>query len=101
MTMKIMYYTLAILCLPLSRIESQNIRINEVVASNSIFLDEEGSTPDWIELYNPNPTDIILEGWAISDDISTPEKWTFPNYCLLYTSPSPRDKRQSRMPSSA
>ena len=24
-----------------------------------------------------------------------------PNYCLLYTSPSPRDKRQSRMPSSA
>ena len=24
-----------------------------------------------------------------------------PSYCLLYTSPSPRDKRQSRMPSSA
>ena len=24
-----------------------------------------------------------------------------PNSCLLYTSPSPRDKRQSRMPSSA
>ena len=24
-----------------------------------------------------------------------------PTYCLLYTSPSPRDKRQSRMPSSA
>ena len=23
------------------------------------------------------------------------------NLCLLYTSPSPRDKRQSRMPSSA
>ena len=26
---------------------------------------------------------------------------TYVNYCLLYTSPSPRDKRQSRMPSSA
>ena len=25
----------------------------------------------------------------------------FPGGCLLYTSPSPRDKRQSRMPSSA
>ena len=24
-----------------------------------------------------------------------------PHFCLLYTSPSPRDKRQSRMPSSA
>ena len=31
------------------------------------------------------------------------ERGTFeaPNPCLLYTSPSPRDKRQSRMPSSA
>ena len=27
--------------------------------------------------------------------------WSFINTCLLYTSPSPRDKRQSRMPSSA
>ena len=26
---------------------------------------------------------------------------TMLTYCLLYTSPSPRDKRQSRMPSSA
>ena len=26
---------------------------------------------------------------------------TLSNFCLLYTSPSPRDKRQSRMPSSA
>ena len=25
----------------------------------------------------------------------------YPKTCLLYTSPSPRDKRQSRMPSSA
>ena len=25
----------------------------------------------------------------------------YPNYCLLYTSPSPRDRTRSRMPSSA
>ena len=31
---------------------------------------------------------------------SEPKK-PHPNDCLLYTSPSPRDKRQSRMPSSA
>ena len=30
-------------------------------------------------------------------NIKAPEPWA----CLLYTSPSPRDKRQSRMPSSA
>ena len=28
-------------------------------------------------------------------------RWTSGETCLLYTSPSPRDKRQSRMPSSA
>ena len=28
-------------------------------------------------------------------------EWMVTNNCLLYTSPSPRDKRQSRMPSSA
>ena len=27
--------------------------------------------------------------------------WAYPRTCLLYTSPSPRDKRQYRMPSSA
>ena len=30
-----------------------------------------------------------------------PYRKEFYNSCLLYTSPSPRDKRQSRMPSSA
>ena len=49
-------------------------------------------------------------------DINTPKPWTKKDFnilhqnirglfgkkdCLLYTSPSPRDKRQSRMPSSA
>ena len=34
-------------------------------------------------------------------DIKIQSKLTSPTTCLLYTSPSPRDKRQSRMPSSA
>ena len=40
----------------------------------------------------------------ISDDcalIKTKNENLLVNTCLLYTSPSPRDKRQSRMPSSA
>ena len=36
----------------------------------------------------------LVMSWAL---VSRPE----PSSCLLYTSPSPRDKRQSRMPSSA
>ena len=30
-----------------------------------------------------------------------PEDWIGDNVCLLYTSPSPRDRQKSRMPSSA
>ena len=46
----------------------------------------------------------ILEKKSIGDDydqINDSVKNSLSNYCLLYTSPSPRDKRQSRMPSSA
>ena len=39
-----------------------------------------------VEKYEP---DNAKQQWMLIDD------------CLLYTSPSPRDKRQSRMPSSA
>ena len=36
-------------------------------------------------------------------DSSDPEDWVYPQeyHCLLYTSPSPRDRTRSRMPSSA
>ena len=34
-------------------------------------------------------------------DETEKEPEVLPSHCLLYTSPSPRDKRQSRMPSSA
>ena len=36
---------------------------------------------------------------AIDNAYEAQKEWA--NSCLLYTSPSPRDKRQSRMPSSA
>ena len=36
-----------------------------------------------------------------SSDIAALDTWRGGSPCLLYTSPSPRDKRQSRMPSSA
>ena len=45
----------------------------------------------------------IASGSGLTYNSSTGEFSTnaIPNSCLLYTSPSPRDKRQSRMPSSA
>ena len=42
----------------------------------------------------------VTRGAAASRGIVV-EDIPLPKHCLLYTSPSPRDKRQSRMPSSA
>ena len=42
----------------------------------------------------------IDESLRLSKKFSSPESYKFIN-CLLYTSPSPRDQRGSRMPSSA
>ena len=45
---------------------------------------------------------IVTKEALASFRVSTPDRdFELLPYCLLYTSPSPRDKRQSRMPSSA
>lgn len=63
-------------------IEAQSIRINEAMSSNSIFIDEDGDTPDWFELYNYGDDPISLNNWTISDKNDEPKKWTFPNISL-------------------
>ena len=66
---------------------------------------ENGDQWDVIEFpaVLPNGKPVWPEYWKLEDLESVKAatgiaKW---NACLLYTSPSPRDKRQSRMPSSA
>ena len=55
----------------------------------------------------PNTLQILLgqskfaHAKILSMDLSQVENFPGVINCLLYTSPSPRDKRQSRMPSSA
>ena len=62
---------------------SQTVQINEVVPSNgSIIFDEDGETPDWIELFNFSDEIINLEGYSISDDAEELNKWIFPNINL-------------------
>ena len=58
--------------------------------SESILLDDNK-----IKSSNYN-SDLGFGFRAISNDVVA-----YSHSCLLYTSPSPRDKRQSRMPSSA
>ena len=61
----------------------QIIQINEVVSSNQATIyDEDGDTPDWIELYNTSTNSVSIHNWGLSDDTDTPFKWRFPNVTL-------------------
>ena len=63
-------------------IHAQNIKINEVVSSNSEYTDEDGDTPDWFELHNSGSQNVSIDGWFISDDPDEFDKWAFPNITL-------------------
>ncbi len=55
------------------------LRINEVMSDNEDTLeDASGSAPDWIELYNPGPGSVDLDGWTLAtgDDSGTLPSWT-------------------------
>lgn len=77
----------------------QSIIINEIISSNSSSIhDEDGDTPDWIELYNPAAEPVDLSGLALSDDPADPLKWVFPDkmldpyaYLVVYASGKDRD----------
>lgn len=59
------------------------IRINEVMASNGDSLqDEDGDSPDWIELYNTSDQDINLAGLCLSDGKKTLDKFVFPDWVI-------------------
>ncbi|MGB0144071.1 MAG: lamin tail domain-containing protein, partial [Akkermansiaceae bacterium] len=57
--------------------------ISEFLTNNSTGLtDFEGDHSDWIEIHNPGPSAINLNGWHLSDDLDNSEKWTFPSVSL-------------------
>jgi hypothetical protein len=73
---------------------AQRVVINELMTSNaSSIQDEDGDTPDWIELYNASTTPVDLVNWAITDDSLEIDKWLFPatviqpgEYLLIFAS---------------
>lgn len=57
--------------------------ITELVASNNQGLaDVDGERPDWIELHNVGDATADLSGWSLTDDVSKPAKWRFPDLTL-------------------
>src|SRR4029079_386267 len=54
-------------------------RLNEVMAQNTLLHDSRGNTPDWIEIFNPNPTNFSLAGMSLATDPTKPGQWIIPS----------------------
>jgi hypothetical protein len=72
-------YILLVLLLAATFSISAQLRINEAVSSNSTYSDEDGDTPDWLELHNPGSQPLDLTGYTLSDKANNPGKWPIPN----------------------
>ena len=59
------------------------IRISEVMSDSIALLpDCDGDFSDWIELYNAGNQPVNLDGWYLSDDPQSPQKWSFPSLTI-------------------
>ena len=80
--------------------ESLDDEPSEKVAGNAVYRlvgpDEIDFDPAYISI--DSPMAMVLIGKSKGDEIALVQS---DNTCLLYTSPSPRDVEESRMPSSA
>lgn len=64
--------------------DSDFVDITEFMAENSATLvDEDGDTPDWIELFNGDSIAVNLYNWYLTDDLADLTKWPFPSIQLL------------------
>jgi gliding motility-associated-like protein len=61
------------------------VKINEYSVSNStlttgtVFTDNTGNSPDWVELYNAGSSVASIGGWNMSDDPNKINKYAFPS----------------------
>ena len=57
--------------------------ISEFMAENDgAISDEDGDSPDWIELYNTGSGDVNLAGWSLTDNPGDSAQWVFPDVTL-------------------
>ena len=78
--------------------------ITEFMADNVHGMsDDDGNRSDWIEIYNPGPLDVNLNGWFLTNTETNLAKWRFPNvnlapnrYLLVWA--SQKDRANSAAP---
>ena len=56
---------------------------DDVVVINEFIVDPDGSDGgyEWMELYNPGSTSVVLDGWTLAD--GGQDTWTFPDGTAL------------------
>lgn len=69
----------------LTEAQTTPVKINEVCASNSIYINEYIEKNDWIELYNMTDQDFDIAGMYISDNLNKPLKYQIPTDGLINT----------------
>ena len=58
--------------------------INEFMADNGITIaGPDGNSPDWIELYNSGAETVDLAGMYLTDDLTDPTCWQFPENSVI------------------
>lgn len=59
--------------------------ITEFLAANTMSWMSQscGQYFDWIEIYNPGPGAVDLNGWYLTDDKNELHDWLFPASCVL------------------
>ena len=63
-----------------SVVSAQTIVLNEVMSNNQTTVaDNYGEFDDWIEITNISQSDVHLAGYHLTDDISSPFKFSFPD----------------------
>ncbi|MBQ7495928.1 MAG: CotH kinase family protein [Bacteroidaceae bacterium] len=61
------------------------LRVNEVSAGNSVFVNEYFKKNDWLELYNTTGTPLDVAGLYISDNLGNPLKYQIPASATVNT----------------
>jgi hypothetical protein len=53
--------------------------ISEFLARNTTLLDNLGQKSGWIEIHNPTPNAVALDGWHLTNDAGNKTLWQFPD----------------------
>ncbi|MDB4435616.1 lamin tail domain-containing protein, partial [bacterium] len=79
--------------------------ISEFMAANdTVLADEDGDFSDWIEIHNPDGSEVDLDGYFVTDKASNLDKWRIPavtipagGYLVIFASDKDRSNPEAEL----